>query len=75
MKTLASYTTAELEPFAKEWLRRKRAERSVQPRPKVERPCPHCGVSFGARDLRAHTPHCAERPAPATTQSAAQLSA
>ena len=58
MKTPDKYTTAELEPFAKEWLRRKRTERTTTPTPKIERPCPHCGRSFGARDLRAHQPHC-----------------
>jgi hypothetical protein len=65
MKTLKQYTMAELEPFAKEWLKRKRAERTTQPRPKVERPCPHCGLLFGARELRAHKPQCTKKRPPA----------
>lgn len=62
MKSLAKFTTEELEPYALEWLRRKRA--LVPSRQKVERPCPHCGRSFGARDLRAHKPYCTEKPVP-----------
>lgn len=55
-KSLEQYTLAELEPFAKEWLRRRRA---LQPsRHKVERLCPYCQQPFGARELRAHQPQC-----------------
>jgi hypothetical protein len=56
MKPLSKYTLAELEPFAKEWLRRRRA---MQPsRRKVEHQCPFCQLPFGARELRAHQPQC-----------------
>lgn len=27
-------------------------------RPKTLRPCPHCGAEMGARELKAHKPHC-----------------
>lgn len=69
MKSLEKFTTEELEPYALEWLRRKRAE--VPSRPKVERPCPYCERSFGARELRAHTPYCTSKPAPVTAAPAA----
>jgi hypothetical protein len=36
-----------------------RACRSDAPAaPKVLRPCPHCGQSFGAREMRKHKPRC-----------------
>jgi hypothetical protein len=43
--------------------RRRVAKRpeGVGGRPAVLRPCPHCGHEFGARDLRAHLPHCSKR--------------
>ena len=27
-------------------------------RPRVLKPCPYCAQTFGARELRAHAPHC-----------------
>jgi hypothetical protein len=30
-------------------------------RPAILRTCKHCGSEFGARELRAHTPHCPKR--------------
>ena len=27
-------------------------------KPKVMRPCPHCGIEFGAREIRVHLPRC-----------------
>lgn len=56
MKTPDKCTDAELEPYAREWLRRIRVGRS--PRAKVLKPCPKCGLEFGARELRQHRPVC-----------------
>lgn len=56
MKTPTQCTLEELEPYAREWMRRIRAGRS--PRAKVLTPCPKCGNKFGARDLRKHIPAC-----------------
>jgi hypothetical protein len=66
MKALDKYTIAELEPYAREWLRRRRAEQ--RSRPKIERPCPHCGRPFGARDMRAHKPTCTAKAAAPVTR-------
>ncbi len=38
---------------------RRMASRPGSGRQKMLKPCPKCGASFGARDLRAHLPKCA----------------
>jgi len=38
--------------------RRMRARQKTPPRAEVLRPCPKCGVPYGARKLRAHLPDC-----------------
>jgi len=38
--------------------RRMRARQKTPPRAEVLRPCPKCGVPYGARKLRAHIPGC-----------------
>jgi hypothetical protein len=30
-------------------------------KPKVLRPCPDCGIKFGAREMKAHRPRCPKR--------------
>jgi len=40
--------------------RRMRARQKIPPRAEVLRPCPKCGVPYGARRLRAHIPGCRE---------------
>lgn len=52
---LSRYTDTEI---ATEHGKRMRAKQAEPPRAKVIRPCPRCGVKFGARDLRAHLPTC-----------------
>lgn len=56
MKAPEKCTLTELEPYAREWLRRIRAGKT--PRVKVMRPCPKCALQFGARELRKHIPVC-----------------
>lgn len=60
MKSPDKCTDAELEPYAREWMRRIRAGKS--PRPKVLRACPKCRLPFGARELRQHIPLCKSEP-------------
>lgn len=55
-------TDDELRPYAAEYARRKATGRSNKP--KVLRPCPVCGELFGARELKAHRPHCPKAKAP-----------
>lgn len=62
MKSPSKCTTEELEPYAREWMRRNRAGRT--PRAKVLKPCPKCEQSFGARELRKHIPVCRGPDAP-----------
>jgi hypothetical protein len=57
MKSPRSMTTAELEPFAKEWLSRTRKGKTF--RPKVKHLCPYCkDVIVGTREFRRHKPQC-----------------
>jgi hypothetical protein len=49
--------------LSREWMRRARALRSGPPRAKILAPCRWCGQEMGARDRRAHEPHCPQRPA------------
>jgi hypothetical protein len=62
MKAPESCTVDELEPYAREWARRLRAQQPP-PRQKVLRPCPYCFEKFGARDLVKHKPRCSKSPA------------
>jgi hypothetical protein len=39
-------------------LARRQAEQRKSYKPKVYRPCPHCGNPFGYRDLQAHLRDC-----------------
>jgi hypothetical protein len=55
-KTPLSHFTDE-EIFS-EYSRRRRAMATKPPRAPVLRPCPKCGVEFGARKLREHKPKC-----------------
>lgn len=52
---LSAYTDEEI--FREAGLRMA-AKRTQSPTPKVLRPCPRCGVEFGARELRKHKPKC-----------------
>jgi hypothetical protein len=38
--------------------RRRRALLKSPPRAKVLRPCPKCGIEFGAREIKVHIPKC-----------------
>jgi hypothetical protein len=51
---------APLDLLSAEWGRRMAASRATAAggRPKKERPCPKCGLAFGARAWRAHVPKC-----------------
>ena len=45
--------------FKSEIARRTNEERKVRKgKPKEWRPCPKCGVEFGAREMRKHKPRC-----------------
>jgi hypothetical protein len=50
------------EEIFSEYSRRRRAMATKPPRAEVRRPCPKCGVEFGARKLRAHMPQCKRKP-------------
>lgn len=56
---LAAFSDAEI--FA-ECARRNRAKQTHLPNPPVLRPCRYCKRKFGARELRAHQPHCEKSP-------------
>ena len=55
--------------------RRRVAKRpeGVGGRPKVNYPCPHCGLEFGARELRKHRPRCPRRLTGGTSSPASRL--
>lgn len=46
------------EEIFKEAGRRQRARVKSPPRAKVLRPCPKCGIEFGAREIKVHIPKC-----------------
>lgn len=63
MIDLSKFSTHEL---ASVLGKRRRAKQVVPPRAKVLRPCPHCGVELGARELRKHLPGCRRETAAAS---------
>jgi hypothetical protein len=46
------------EEIFKEASLRMRAKQKLPPRAKVLRPCPKCGLEFGAREIKVHIPKC-----------------
>ena len=44
--------------FDSEAGRRNNAKRETRAGPTIMRPCPKCGVEFGAREMRKHKPRC-----------------
>jgi len=49
-------TTEQLEPYAREWMRRRYS--SLLPDRTKLAPCKYCGEPMGARARRAHEPQC-----------------
>lgn len=59
---VASILTASDEAQVSAWARRSVSRRKQSAgKPKVLRPCPHCGEMLGARTMRKHVPGCTAR--------------